>query len=225
MFSLEGLVSEVSMEAFTLLRFDNSVVFEDDEISVRGYSGGLVGAHSNGTIFFFVVAGYMAVNSYHVSAGMYGMADARDFRCYARYGCNAMLVAAKHYRGVFTIGGPIERRGRLQYIDGCTDSGLIAPMVKGDPCLNYLHFPRWIKQTPHVHPSHRVGAVFDGRGICHTENAPVPLQAGSMFMIPAYTLHHFENENDEMRIVAFHPSSTFGPTDESHQMYDETIFP
>ena len=61
-----------------------------------------------------------------------------------------------HYRAFFTIGGEIEDKGRLRYIDGCTDSLLIPPVKKGDPCLNHLHFPKNITQTPHTHPSHRI---------------------------------------------------------------------
>src|SRR5687767_10081485 len=38
-----------------------------------------------------------------------------------------------HFRskGFFQIAGPIEAHGRLRYIDGCTDSLLIAPQRRG----------------------------------------------------------------------------------------------
>ena len=42
-------------------------------------------------------------------------------------GCG-MAVTQPGYAGFFQIGGPAEESGRLRYIDGCTDSLLIAPV-------------------------------------------------------------------------------------------------
>jgi hypothetical protein len=47
----------------------------------------------------------------------------------------------------FALGGPCEAFGRLRYIDGCSDSLLVGPAVRGDPCLNHLHFPPGVSQT------------------------------------------------------------------------------
>jgi hypothetical protein len=52
--------------------------------------------------------------------------------------------------GPFQVAGPVEEHGRVRYIDGCTDSLLNAPQLRGEPCLNHLHFPRGIDQTLHT---------------------------------------------------------------------------
>lgn len=62
------------------------------------------------------------------------------------------------------VGGPIEDRGRLRYIDGCTDTLLIPPWRRGEACLNLLHLPPGIEQTMHTHPSDRAGMTVRGAG-------------------------------------------------------------
>ena len=52
-------------------------------------------------------------------------------------GGSGLCVDAPGYEGVFQLGGPIEAVGRLRYIDGCTDSLLLGPLVCGDPCSNF----------------------------------------------------------------------------------------
>ena len=50
-------------------------------------------------------------------------------------GAGRGIVAARlGYEGFFQIGGPVEAQGRLRFIDGCTDSLLIPPVLCGDPC-------------------------------------------------------------------------------------------
>ena len=64
--------------------------------------------------------------------------------------------------------GTLERRGRLRYIDGCTDSLLVPPWRLGEACLNHLHIPAGIEQTMHTHPSDRIGVVVRGTGGART---------------------------------------------------------
>ncbi len=61
--------------------------------------------------------------------------------------------------------GLLEGRGRLSYVDGCSDSILVYPPRKGDSVLNHLHFPGDILQVQHTHPSIRMGIVMDGEGV------------------------------------------------------------
>jgi mannose-6-phosphate isomerase-like protein (cupin superfamily) len=133
-----------------------------------------------------------------------------------------IVVTRLGYQGVFSIGGPIEPNGRLRYIDGCRDSLLIPPVMKGDPCLNALYFPAAIDQTPHTHPSIRVGMVVSGRGECITPDEVIPLEPGQVFVIPANGLHSFRTEDSAMLVVAWHPDSDCGPTHESHPMLNRT---
>ncbi len=135
------------------------------------------------------------------------------------------VVTKRADRGVFLLGGPVETSGRLRYIDGCTDSLLLPPCTRGDPCLNFLHVPPGIHQTPHTHPSLRVGLVTVGSGWCESRGRVHALEPGSLFEIPAGCEHRFRTEASELRIVAFHPDSDFGPSDEIHPMLNRTLLP
>lgn len=143
------------------------------------------------------------------------------------------------YRAMTQIGGPVEEKGRLKYIDGCTDSLLISPVKKGDPCFNHLHFPPNITQTAHTHPSHRIGVVIRGEGECVTPFGVLPLVEGCIFVIKEYTgtemrtgldgkqyeagTHKFDTKDSNLDVIAFHPDSDFGPEDEFHPMINRTI--
>jgi quercetin dioxygenase-like cupin family protein len=138
---------------------------------------------------------------------------------------NSQMFAIIRYgfRGLETL-GRIEDKGRLAYIDGCTDTLLVPPPRKGDACLNYLHFPKNIKQTQHLHPSIRMGVVINGHGVAFQENAwEHELRKGTMFCIPEGEVHSFSTGNSHMDIVAYHPDSDFGPTDENHPMLNKTL--
>ncbi|XZE53009.1 hypothetical protein SH139x_004720 [Planctomycetaceae bacterium SH139] len=54
-------------------------------------------------------------------------------------GSGAGFIATRvGWQAFFQIGGPVENKGRLTYIVGCSDSLLISPAVLGDLCLNLL---------------------------------------------------------------------------------------
>ena len=125
--------------------------------------------------------------------------------------------------GMFTLGGPVEPKGRLRYIDGCTDSLLIPPQMLGDPCLNALYFPARISQTEHTHPSARIGLVVRGAGECRTPEATFSLFPGLTFIIRAGGRHSFRTREEEMLVVAYHPDSDYGPTHEAHPMINRTM--
>jgi quercetin dioxygenase-like cupin family protein len=135
----------------------------------------------------------------------------------------AVLIESIGYSGLFSVGGPIEHSGRLKYIDGCTDSLLIAPVKLGNPCFNHLHFPPGIYQTQHTHPSVRIGVVARGHGDCITPTGNIPLYPGQVFIIHAEGVHSFCTYTESMDVIAFHPDSDFGPTDEDHPMINRTI--
>jgi len=121
-------------------------------------------------------------------------------------------------------GGPIEEHGRLKYIDGCTDSLLIPPVIKGDPCFNHLHFPKHITQTPHTHPSIRAGLVYRGNGECLLgDGTIIPLTKGNVFLLVPEGVHSFNTKEETMDIIVFHPDSDFGPEHDEHPMINRTI--
>ncbi len=134
-----------------------------------------------------------------------------------------LLVPVNAYEGLFSVGGPIEQHGRLRYMNGCTDTVLIAPVVRGDPCLNFLHLPAGSDQALHTHPSERIGAVLSGTGTCITESDSFPLQTGDVFRIPAGAIHAFRPLGEALRVVAFHPDSDTGPTHLDHPMVNRTL--
>ncbi len=138
-------------------------------------------------------------------------------------GGRGIVMARSQHQAFFSVGGPVENQGRLKYIDGCTDSLLISPIRMGDPCLNLLYFPPGIDQTSHTHPSDRIGVVFSGRGECVTPEGIIPLEPGVMFRIPYEGHHKFRTFDSEMRVIAYHPDSDFGPQDENHPMINRTI--
>ena len=123
----------------------------------------------------------------------------------------------------FQIGGPIEARGRLRYIDGCTDSLLVPPWRVGEACLNHLHIPPEVEQTMHTHPSDRFGVVVRGHGQCVTPEGVTELVRGVVWRIPADALHRFRTEGESLDIVAWHPDSDSGSSDDDHPMLRRTF--
>jgi hypothetical protein len=151
-------------------------------------------------------------------------------------GGRGIVVQRIKYTGFFHLGGRLEHKGRLKYIDGCTDSLLIPPVKKGDACFNLLYFPKHIVQTQHTHPDKRIGMIVSGRGKCITPWGNIELSPGQVFIIKEEGIkvqykgifaltgtHSFETDDSEMRVVAFHPTSDFGPEDEEHPMINRTI--
>lgn len=137
-------------------------------------------------------------------------------------GGSGVIITRINFKGVFSIGGQIEEIGRLRYIDGCTDSILINPPRLGDPCLNHLHFPPHIQQTMHTHPSVRIGIVTKGRGRCVTPEGEYPLVPGVGWYLPVESAHCFYTDSESMDVIAWHPDSDTGPSDEDHPMLNRT---
>ena len=138
-------------------------------------------------------------------------------------GGRVMLVHKPGSNFPFMVGGPIEATGRLRYINGCSDSLIIPPWRRGEPCLNHLHIPEDIEQTMHTHPSDRIGVVVRGRGQCVTPDGTYDLLPGNLWRIPADSLHRFRTGAKSLDIVAWHPDSDFGPTDDDHPMLRKTF--
>lgn len=158
-----------------------------------------------------------------VIAGMY-LCIPGDKESYLTGDIEGIAIERIGFNGVFQLGGPIEDKGRLKYIDGCTDSLLVPPVKLGDPCLNVLYFPSNIDQTEHTHPSMRVGMIASGSGTCVTPEGEISLTTGMVFIIHEDGLHKFRTGDQEsMVVIAYHPDSDFGPEDEKHPMINRTI--
>jgi hypothetical protein len=178
--------------------------------------------------FYFCVPGVFTLKTYGVA--------------------HVVLIERLGFRGMLNV-GMTEKKGRLSYIDGCSDSLLVAPPRMGDPCFNFLHFPVGINQTQHTHPSIRMGIVAEGRGVAyqakgaHGDGWEEPLIEGKMFMLEEQELHSFRTvdlfaydqtasgertdqrlalPNSHMNIIAYHPDSDWGATDQLHPMLNRT---
>lgn len=191
------------------------------------------------TYFVYQFTGLSFINAtVPLKPGQYAMCTTAQEYIQGDAQCNAIIIERIGTEAMFTMGGPIEDKGRLRYIDGCSDSLLIAPWKYGEPCLNHLHFPAYINQTPHTHPSIRIGMVVRGYGECITPWGNIPLTPGMIFAILPENgqkkragdgklydegTHSFRTLDSHMDVIAFHPDSDYGPRDEEHPMINRTI--
>jgi hypothetical protein len=73
-----------------------------------------------------------------------------------------------------------------------------------------------------------MGVVISGEGEAFQEKSNYsdgwvkPLKKGCIFMLTEQELHSFRTSDSHMDIVAFHPDSDTGPTDENHSMINRT---
>lgn len=122
------------------------------------------------------------------------------------------------------IAGKIGLKGNQLYIDGCMDSLLVCPRKLGESCLNALYFPYNTKQEYHFHPSLRCGIVLRGKGKADIDGVMYDLCVGDTWVIPPNVTHRFITDDEELVVVAYHPDSDWGPTDEKHPMINRTLF-
>lgn len=180
----------------------------------------------NSTVYGFVYQGELELpDGNKVRAGQYfclWTPNGAILKCEGQ----ASVFVRYGFKGQNSIGGPIERSGRLCYIDACSDSLLVYPPRMGDPSLNALYFPTGTNQTHHIHPSIRFGMVASGRGFAclrnGSEEKEVALEPGWMFCIEEREIHRFRTEDSEMVVIAFHPDGDWGPTDHNHTMLNRT---
>jgi quercetin dioxygenase-like cupin family protein len=179
----------------------------------------------DGFAFGMVADGVVTVerggDAFRLRAGMYfALADGR-----MRAEGGTALAIVVRWSGLDVVGGPVEAAGRLRYIDGCTDTLIVAPPRRGDPCLNHLHIPAGTDQTAHTHDRDRVGIIVRGRGTCRSEGREHALAGGMGWVIPAGTRHAFATDEQSLDVIAWHPDSDTGPTDADHPMINRTHVP
>lgn len=136
---------------------------------------------------------------------------------------NAYVIQTHYYRGLTRIGMQLENKCSLRFIDGCMDTLLISPLVKADPCLNFLYIPKNTTQTLHTHPSARLGMVLYGTGACVVESGAIDLMPNRFFIIQDNVLHQFLTTYSELGIFVFHPDSDFGPSNAEHPMINKSF--
>ena len=212
--------------AFTPLAIRSGLLLDLGDIQVWGWMEKPLTLPPGATAFGMVTTGQTQLRDaetrvFDLSAGMFFVLPDGGV---ARGGSGLVIVWAG-YRGLRQIGGPLEATGRLRYIDGCSDTLLVCPPRLGDPCLNHLHIPPRTDQTPHTHPSMRIGVILRGTGECRTPDGSYPLEPGMGWYIPTGCLHSFFTQNEALDVIAWHPDSDFGPRDDDHPMINRTQIP
>lgn len=200
-------------------------------LSVIQGGGARRGGDLTSTTFGYVVSGEARLRVPHfdlrAEAGtFFSIPDEHEIEASGR----VVLIERFGFRGLL-MAGRIEEQGRLSYIDGCSDTILIAPPRWGDPVFNHLHFPRGVDQTQHTHPSVRLGVVARGEGIAYGASSigkgawEHRLSEGCVFLLNAHEMHSFRTVESarEMDVIAFHPDSDWGPTDGVHPMLNRTF--
>lgn len=192
---------------------------------VYGWNDDTLTLAPDATHYGMVVEGGAILNDAHdrfrLRAGMFFVAPGK-WRL-SGPGGKGLIVSRLGYQGLRLVGGPLEKTGRLRYIDGCTDTLLVCPPRLGEPCLNHLHIPPHTRQTAHTHPSERIGVILRGRGECRTPGGVYELAPGMGWRIPTGSRHSFFTSEHSLDVIAWHPDSDFGPTDENHPMKNKTI--
>lgn len=212
--------------AFTPLVIRSGLLLDLGDIQVWGWMEKPLVLPPGATAFGMVTTGQTKLRDaetrvFDLNAGMFFvLPDGGVAR-----GGSGLVIAWAGYQGLRQIGGPLEATGRLRYIDGCSDTLLVCPPRLGDPCLNHLHIPPRTDQTPHTHPSMRIGVILRGTGECRTPDGSYPLEPGMGWYIPTGCLHSFFTQNEALDVIAWHPDSDFGPRDDDHPMINRTQIP
>lgn len=136
---------------------------------------------------------------------------------------SGIAISSLNYQGMFNLGGTIEPTGRFAYINGGTNSLLIAPVTGGDPCFNAMYFPPGVDQTLHTHLSYRIGMVVTGSGELENQQTFIALKPGMTFLIAADILHKFRTLDSNLTVVVFDPDSEIGFTHGDNPMLKRTI--
>ena len=64
--------------------------------------------------------------------------------------------------------------------------------------------------------------IAKGQGRCITPERTFELRPGMGWWIPAGVRHSFHTDASALDVIAWHPDSDFGPTDEDHPMKNRT---
>lgn len=211
------------MNTFTPFEIHHGLLLDLAAIQIWGWVENTLLLPADATCYGMVTAGQTQLRdpesgNCEVRQGMFFAMPAGGL---VEGGCG-LVIALAGYRGLRQVGGPLEAVGRLRYIDGCSDTLLVCPPRWGEPCLNHLHIPPHTDQTPHTHPSVRIGVIMKGTGECRTPEGVYPLRPGIGWYIPTGCQHSFFTQDESLDVVAWHPDSDFGPRDDDHPMINRT---
>lgn len=103
--------------SFTPISFESGDRYSNGRVSVYGAVNGEYFHFTEGTYFVFVAKGMVWYNAYTpLKAGMYGCFTGGSI--HVELWSKALIIQDRKYDGMRMFGGPLERVGRLKYIDG-----------------------------------------------------------------------------------------------------------
>jgi quercetin dioxygenase-like cupin family protein len=192
---------------------------------VRIWQGNCGDFPTGGTTFGYIYQGSCVLfrdagETYPLHSGMYFCLPGKGKLAGDSAG---IAIAILNYQGIFNVGGAITQTGEFAYINGGTNTLLIAPVVGGDPCFNAMYFPPGVDQTLHTHPSYRIGMVVSGGGELENQQIAISLTPGMTFFIAADSLHKFRTFDSHLIVVVFHPDSDRSFTPGDNPMLKRTI--
>jgi hypothetical protein len=158
-------------KALELIELAHGLLRDLPDCRLWGVDDGALVLGGDATQFVFCWQGALTVRQsgawpHVLTAGMWAAVPGKaEIRPVGTDLSRGLVISRAGWLGMMQIGGPLEERGRLRYIDGCTDSLLVPPVRLGDPCLNGLWFPMGTVQTMHSHPSVRVRMAEIVRGM------------------------------------------------------------
>jgi len=178
---------------------------------------------ANSTIYGFVVDGSVKISetktlTTHEFFSINSLYESKKIEVNGVAG----IVVKYGFHGQNVFGGPVEKQGRLCYINHCSDSLLVYPPRLGDPSMSLLHFPPNIIQDFHTHPSFRLGIVFRGKGYAECKTGKVDLEPGAVFCMEEQEVHRFVTTDSQLSVISFHPDGDWGPTDHDHTLLNRT---
>lgn len=179
------------------------------------------------SLYGYVIEGSAIIGGIEVGSGhVFAMSYSDTDEIFLNETSKVWAVSRKGFKVPFTITKP-EQKGRLSYIDGCSDTLLVYPPRKGDGSMSLLYFPPMIEQSWHSHPSLRMGYVLSGSGFYEVKNpngivTRGLLEVGQAFHLEEHEQHRFCTIKSDMRILAYHPDGDWGPEDHNHTMLNRT---
>ena len=207
----------------------DTTVYGYDTFGERRFKAGEeLAVPAGGGVYGYVQAGSIVLDINGQKTALYAGAwfqKPDGFSFITRPETRVVLFQRAGYAGVEAF-GTVEKQGRLKYIDGAHDTVLSSPVKFGEPCLNALFVPLGAHQTMHTHPSTRAGVIIGGVGRVETPDNKHELKEGLIFFLPEDGWHKFRTDfegAEPLSLVAYHPDSDFGPSDQFHPMLNRTL--
>lgn len=163
------------------------------------------------------------INNVHYKYG--AMVTSKDYNLTVgpKGSCVSIEVGNLHHDETVIYSREELTKGALSYIDGGTNTTAIHPRRKGEPVINYAHFPPGMNQTLHTHPSQRIGFCLKGNGAVELGNgSSYNVKEGEAFLMSRLELHNFVTTDEDVVLLVWAPDSDAGATDTDNALLNRT---